>query len=300
MIISRGDSGEIVSGVLGNKRKNGRRAGVNRAEEVNLNACLLSEKLLQTMVKFTLHLVPILLVVTCFSLTSSGPVLRPKDRPDHRTNSARPVGRPVHPPVNHRPAGRFSRSSGSPPAAAGLRRTPQKRAANENFFEDDDGGKSNNVDYIDFSNLYKDEVANGKNREKFELEAKNKKRMVKNRREKNKEKKKRKKKRKNKQSRFKRRDDGERRMFRVQLRPVTNPNPISLDPTDLAALNGGGDRGMNRPATKLISLECEDRLHCLIRQLANGENKQASADEKKLNKLLDELLKSDGKVGTQL
>lgn len=252
------------------------------------------------MVKLAWRLVPILLFVICFSLTSSSPVSR------------RPKGQPARRPNSHQSAGPLAAANRYPLTAGGPpRRAIQKRAVNDNFFEDDDGGKSNNVDYIDFGNLYKDEVTNGKSNEKLELEAKNKKRMVKNRHEKNKEKKKRKKKRKHKQSRFKRRDDGERRMFRVKLRPVTNLNPISLDPTNLA--NGGidgrpsdgqlSDRQLiDRPSTNLISLECEDRLHCLVRHLANGENnKQAGADEMRLNKILDDLVKSgNGKVGTRL
>lgn len=240
--------------------------------------------------------VPVLFTVAaCFiSFASCGPVswqpnhLQPND-PILQPNNIQSNGHNIQ-PNDFRPISPLAEWNGS--AVIDSPRMLEKRAVNENIFEDDDGGKSNNVDYIDFSNLYKDEVSkDGKSHEKFELEQnKNKKRMVKNRREKLKEKKKRKKKRKHKQSRFKRRDDGERRLFRVRLWPVTNPNPISLDPTNLTA-NGGRDR----PATNLISLECEDRLHCLLRRLGNGQ-----PDDKKLNKLLDSLTESGQKVGTQI
>lgn len=238
------------------------------------------------MLRFVSRIVPVLLfAAVCFTgLASAGPVSRqPNDQIIHPND--------LRPPAE---------LNGSAVIATDSDRTIEKRSVNDNIFEDDDDSKSNNVDYIDFSNLYKDEVArdgnNGKSHEKFELEQnKNKKRMVKNRREKLKEKKKRKKKRKHKQSRFKRRDDGERRLFRAKLRPVTNPNPISLDPAN-QTVNAG--RAIDRPSTSLISLECEDRLHCLLRHVANGENnKQASPDEKKLNKILDYLTKNGQKVG---
>lgn len=151
-----------------------------------------------------------------------------------------------------------------------IRSTNQIEKRSANFFEDDDLNKSNNVDYIDFSNMYKDEIGNIK-RENLEQESSNKKRTIKRRPLR--KKKRRKNKRKHKRNRFKRKMDNENKL-RVSLKSTNS----AKDETN--QLN---------PEKNLISLHYEDQFHRLV-QVTNDRK----AGNIKLNnkfgnhKLIDE------------
>ena len=137
----------------------------------------------------------------------------------------------------------------------------KKRSAN--FFEDNDENKNNNVDYIDLTNAYKDEITN---EDKLKSEIKNKKRTL-NRKKLNK-KKRRKKKRKHNPSRFKRKDD----FSYSKAKKAKGKYKVKLKST----LANDRKYQINKKP-KMLSLQCEDRFQRLFKHvMKDDKNKQGN------------------------
>ena len=145
----------------------------------------------------------------------------------------------------------------------------KKRAAN-NFFEDEDKSKSNNIDYIDFNGVYKDEVRSSAGKE------------VKNKRTIKRRPRRRRKRRKHRPFRFKRKDDSGSSKFRVSLKPSYS---------DL--INYGIDQIKPK---NLIGLKYEDSFHRIVQHVikpkngdSNGKDATQDKDENAVNKIIDNL-----------